>query len=49
MDEVLEKFGSLGEGDSFGKSKSNFDSLYKNRDRVGQQDERRKEILEVQK
>ncbi|KAG7310899.1 hypothetical protein JYU34_003731 [Plutella xylostella] len=48
MDEVLEKFQSLGDQDA-DNTKSDFEGMYKNWGRLGHQEERRKEILEVQK
>lgn len=49
MDEVLEKFESALGQDANDENKTNFENLYKNWGKLGNQEERRKEILEVQK
>ncbi|KAJ2947789.1 hypothetical protein O0L34_g9571 [Tuta absoluta] len=48
MDEVLEKFEALGQ-QSNDEPKTSFDGLYKNWGKLGNQEERRQEILEIQK
>ncbi|KAJ0182605.1 hypothetical protein K1T71_001974 [Dendrolimus kikuchii] len=47
MDEVLEKLDSTTIGEN--TKKSNFDGLYKNWGKLGNQEERRKELLDVQR
>lgn len=47
MDEVLEKLDSTVIDED--ANKTNFDGLYKNWGRLGHQEERRKELLDVQK
>lgn len=51
MEEVLSKFetalGTKKDGDD--DNSTNFDGLYKNWGRLGNQEERRKDLLEVQK
>lgn len=48
MDEVLQQLeaAAISEND---ENKTNFESLYKNRGRMGNQEERRRDILETQK
>lgn len=52
MDEVLDKLGSTVITQEIGteeESKTNFEGLYKNWGKLGSQEERRREILDVQK
>lgn len=50
MDEVLQKLsGTLISEEPAEEDKSNFEGLYKNWGKLGNQEDRRREILEVQK
>lgn len=50
MEEVVEKLsGALISKEPAEEDKSNFEALYKNWGKLGNQEERRREILEVQK